>query len=93
MKDIVWIEADGKYMNFHVGEKTFTMRCTMLQLEEQLDPDVFLRISRGAMINVEQIREVQPWFNGEYVAVMNNGAQVTTTRSYRGALARVLGKE
>jgi two-component system LytT family response regulator len=92
VRDIVWIEADGKYMNVHVGEKKYTMRSTMLQLEEQLDPDVFLRISRGAIINVDRIREVQPWFNGEYVAVMSNGAQVTTTRSYRPALAKVIGK-
>ncbi|MEX0894033.1 MAG: LytTR family DNA-binding domain-containing protein [Gemmatimonadota bacterium] len=93
VRDIDWIEADGKFMNIHVGEKKYTMRATLLGLQEQLDPEVFLRVSRGAILNVNRIREVQPWFNGEYVAVMHSGAQVTTTRSYRAALARVIGKE
>jgi len=93
VRDIDWIEADGKFMNIHVGEKKYTMRATLMGLQEQLDPELFLRVSRGAILNLDRIREVQPWFNGEYVAVMHSGAQVTTTRSYRGALARVIGKE
>ena len=92
VRDIQWLEASGKYVKVHVGKETHTIRETMLELERMLDPAVFIRLSRSAIVNVDRIREVQPWFHGDYVVIMQNGAQVTSTRGYRGALVKLLGK-
>jgi two-component system LytT family response regulator len=88
--DIDWLEADGKYVKVHAGPRTHTMRETMTQLSEVLDPRRFLRISRSAIVNVDRIREIQPWFRGDYVVIMNNGAEVTSTRGYRDTLKALL---
>lgn len=92
VREIEWLEASGKYVKVHVGRETHTMRETMLQLERALDPDRFLRISRSAIVNLDRIREVQPWFHGDYVVLLQGGDRVTSTRGYRDALARLLGR-
>ncbi|HEX6749234.1 MAG TPA: LytTR family DNA-binding domain-containing protein [Longimicrobium sp.] len=91
--DIDWLEADGKYVKVHAGPKTYIIRETMTQLAEVLDPRRFLRISRSAIVNVDRIREIQPWFRGDYVVIMQNGAEVTSTRGYRDTLKALLNGE
>jgi two-component system LytT family response regulator len=88
--DIDWLEADGKYVKVHVGKQSHTIRETMTQLCESLDPRRFLRISRSAIVNVDRIREIQPWFRGDYVVIMQNGAEVTSTRGFRDTLRDLL---
>jgi two-component system LytT family response regulator len=62
------------------------LRETMTALESKLPPDRFLRVSRSAMVNIEQIKELHPMFHGEYVVVLRNGAKLTLTRGYRDRL-------
>ena len=87
---IDWIEADAKYARVHTTDRTYTVRDTMRNIESRLDPAKFLRVSRSAIVNLDRVKEIQPWFNGEYVLIMNNGAKITTTRSYRGPLADLI---
>lgn len=89
--DIDWLEADGKHVKFHVGDRTFAIREAMSRIERLLDPRTFLRVSRSAIVNVDRIREVQPWFHGDHVIVLQSGDQVTTTRTYRSSVNRLLG--
>lgn len=88
--EIDWIEADGKYVKVHVGPKHHTIRDTMSQLSGVLNPDQFLRISRSAIVNLDRIKEIQPWFRGDYVVILKNGAEVPTTRGYRDSLKSLL---
>ena len=89
--EIDWLEADGKHVKFHVGDRTFAIREAMSRIERLLDPRMFLRVSRSAIVNVDRIREVQPWFHGDHVIVLQSGEQVTTTRTYRSSVNRLLG--
>jgi two-component system LytT family response regulator len=91
--EIDWLEADGKYVKVHVGPRAHTIRETMTQLADVLDPRRFLRISRSAIVNVDRIREIQPWFRGDYVVILQNGAEVTSTRGYRDTLKALLAGE
>jgi two-component system, LytTR family, response regulator len=88
--EIDWLEADGKHVKIHVAGKTYAIREAMSRIERQLDPRRFLRVSRSAIVNVDRIREVQPWFHGDHVVVLENGDQVTTTRTYRSAVNDLL---
>ena len=55
----------------------------MTALEEKLDPKLFLRINRSTLVNLEQIKELQPLFKGEHAVVLLNGKQLTMTRGIR----------
>lgn len=90
--EIDWIEAAGNYVRLHVGSEAHLLRETMTAIEARLDPDAFFRIHRSHIVNIERIKELQPWFNGEYVVVLRNGTQLTLSRGYREKLQERLGK-
>ena len=90
--EIDWMEAAGNYVKLHVGGETHLIRETMNNLEEQLNPQKFIRIHRGTIINIEKIKELQPYFNGEYKVVLQNNIQVILSRGYRENFTKVLGK-
>jgi two-component system LytT family response regulator len=61
-------------------------------IEQKLDPDTFFRIHRSRIVNMERIKELQPWFNGEYVVILHNGTKLTLSRGYREKLQERLGR-
>lgn len=91
-EEIDWIEAEGNYVRLHVGNESHLLRETMLGLEAKLDPQMFVRIHRSTMVNLERIRELQPWFRGDYVVILKDGKQLTLSRGYRDRLEALLGK-
>ena len=90
--DIYWIEAEGNYVRVHNEQKSYLLRETISGLEAQLDPKKFLRIHRSAIVKIDRIQELQPWFHGEYRVILHNGTQLTLSRNYRENLQEVLGK-
>jgi two-component system LytT family response regulator len=91
-EEIDWIEAAGNYVKLHVGNDTHLFRETMNALEAQLDPDTFFRIHRSHIVNIERVKELQPWFNGEYVVFLRSGTRLTLSRGYREKLQERIGR-
>ena len=89
---IDWIEAAGKFVHLHVGRAMHALRESMAELEQELDPARFLRISRSVIVNIDRIQEVQPWFQGDYVLILTDGTRLTSTRGYRDNMRRLLGR-
>src|SRR5262245_59731932 len=90
--EIDWIEAAGNYVRLHLGEESHLFRETMNGIEARLDGRRFARIHRSRIVNTERIKELQPWFNGEYVVVLRNGARLTLSRGYREKLQDLLAR-
>ena len=91
-EEIDWIEAAGNYVKLHVGTDAHLFRETMNALESRLNPDTFYRIHRSHIVNIERVRELQPWFNGEYVVFLKDGTRLTLSRGYREKLQERLGR-
>ena len=92
MDEIDWIEAAGNYVRLHLGEDSHLFRETMNNMEARLDAQRFVRIHRSRIVNTDRIKEMQPWFNGEYVVVLQNSTRLTLSRGYREKLQERLGK-
>jgi two-component system, LytTR family, response regulator len=88
--EIDWIEAADNYVVLHVGAQSHVLRETLTALEGRLDPAKFLRISRSTIVNIDQIKELQPLFHGEHSVLLRSGAKLTLSRNYRDKL-RELG--
>ena len=91
-KEIDWIEAAGNYVKLHVGRESHMLRETMNGLESKLDPDKFLRIHRSTLVNIDRIKEPHPLFSGDYTVMLQNGAELTLSRSYRDRLLELFEK-
>jgi len=90
--EIDWIEAAGNYVKLHVGNDSHLIRETMNAVEGKLSPELFVRIHRCHIVNIEQVRELQPWFNGEYVVFLKSGTRLTLSRGYRERLQERVGR-
>jgi two-component system LytT family response regulator len=83
LDDISWIEAAGDYMCVHTLEGTHIIRKTLKQFEQELDPNLFPRVNRSAMINLSKLKRLTPNSNGEYVAQLTSGESVKVSRKYK----------
>jgi two-component system LytT family response regulator len=82
------IDAAGDYMCIYTGDNTLILRETMKDLEKRLDPRRFQRVHRSTIVNLDLVRQVKPHTNGECFLVLDSGASVKVSRSYRDVVAR-----
>jgi two-component system, LytTR family, response regulator len=90
--EINWIEADDKYVHLHTDKITPMVRQTLSAMETQLDPKIFRRVHRSAIVNVGRIKELQPLFSGEHSILLEDGTKLTLSRNYKDKLFEFLGK-
>ena len=91
VSEIDYVEAAGIYVRLHVGKDAHLLRETMNGVEARLDSGQFLRIHRSTIVNLDRVKEMQPWFSGEYVVIMKDGTQLKLSRGYRDRLEERLG--
>src|SRR5580693_5196016 len=82
IREITWIEADRNYLVLHCGAKTHTLRGTLESIAETLDPKAFVRIDRGSLVRLDAIRELLPWFHGEYRVILKDSTELRWSRRY-----------
>jgi two-component system, LytTR family, response regulator len=88
--EIDWIEAVDDHARIHVAHQVHLVRDTLTRLEARLASAKFLRIHRSTIVNVNRIKEIQPWFQGDYVVILTDGTRLTSGRSYRERLQSFL---
>jgi two-component system LytT family response regulator len=90
--EIDWIEAADYNVRIHIGKEVHQMRESLTRLEGKLDPRRFARIHRSVIVNIDQIAELQPYFNGAYVVLLKDGTELRLSRRRRRALGDLLGR-
>jgi two-component system, LytTR family, response regulator len=90
-EDIDWVEASGNYVRIHSKGEGHQLRESMKNMEGKLDPRTFVRIHRSAIVNVDRIKELEPWFHGEYIVIMQDGTRLTASRVFSDRLAALMG--
>lgn len=80
--DIDWIDADDDSVRLHAGPAVHSLGETMAAMEQRL-PAGFVRIHRSIIVNTNRVREIQPWFKGDYVLVLHDGTKLTSGRTYQ----------
>ena len=86
-----WIAMEQEQVMVHVGEQAYPIRRTLTELEARLDPERFFRAHRSAIVNLDRVQEVVPWFKGSHILRLTTGAEVDLSRSRARALRRILG--
>ncbi|MDX1503394.1 MAG: LytTR family DNA-binding domain-containing protein [Thermoanaerobaculia bacterium] len=94
VRDVEWIAAEGAYVRLHTpggrGPRSHLVRDSLKRLETVLDPERFVRVHRSAMVQAPRVRELRPLFHGELELVLESGATVKLSRSYRDRIDRLL---
>jgi two-component system, LytTR family, response regulator len=84
--DIDWIESSRNNVRLHVGKEIYVFHETTAGIESKLDPKNFFRIHRSTIVNIEKIKEMHPWFNGDYAVTLRDGTKLTLSSTYRERL-------
>ena len=90
--EIDWIEAADYCAKLHVRDRVHVVRESMKSLAARLDPARFFRVSRSAIVNLDRVREIQPFARGSQIMILRDGTRVTLSRTRKEALARLLGQ-
>jgi DNA-binding LytR/AlgR family response regulator len=85
------IEADGNYVTVYVKGDAYPLRESLVALEKRLDQKHFARVHRGHIVNIDRIREIQPWDHGDYRILLKDGSFVNFSRRYRSKLDHLFG--
>ena len=87
--NIDWIDAAGDYMCVHANGTTHVLRGTMKHLEELLDPAVFIRVHRSAIVNRHRVTAMRPHRNGEYFLSLGDATELKLSRKYKANIERI----
>ena len=86
------VEADRNYVRLHSAGAAFTLRGNIGALADRLDPEKFLRINRSEIVRLDAVKELQPWFHGDYRVIMADGTTLMWSRRYRAQSAGEFGE-
>jgi two-component system LytT family response regulator len=84
--DLDWLEASGNYVKLHTARGSHLIRETLSGLESRLDPNLFVRIHRSTIVNLDRVKEMQPWFSVDYLVILHSGVKLKLSRSFREAM-------
>lgn len=91
VEDVDWIDIKDEQVMVHVADQSYPIRRTLTELEARLDPQRFFRAHRSAIVNLDRVQEVHPWFKGGHILRLSTGAEVDLSRARARALREILG--
>jgi two-component system, LytTR family, response regulator len=90
-RSIDWVEADRNIVRLHLGDKIYELRSTLSEMEARLDPKQFARIHRSTLVNIQQVKEIHPWFHGHHRVLLKTGVELRMSRSMGENAKLILG--
>lgn len=81
--NIDWVDAAGDYMCIHSEGETHILRSTMKDLLKELDPNIFKRVHRSTIVNLDKVQKIIPHTKGEYFLLLGEQDKIKVSRNYR----------
>ena len=92
IEEVDWLETAGNYVRVHARATEYRLREALVRLEEQLDPDQFVRISRSAIVNLDRVARLFPGLDGDLVIELSNGVRLPLLAKYRSRVCDPAGR-
>jgi two-component system, LytTR family, response regulator len=90
VSEIRWIAAEENYVRLRTATESHLLRETMSHLTEKLDPEMFLRVHRSFIVNLQYVKEVRTGKEGESAVFMADGQRIGVSRGYRSRIQELL---
>lgn len=85
VEDIAFFRADNGATRAYQFDKNYPVGDSLDQLEKDLDSTTFIRLHRSYLVNIDHIKEIQRWFNGKLMVLMNDNSTTELSTSRAGA--------
>jgi two-component system LytT family response regulator len=91
VSEVEFLEAARNHVKVHAGRSMHLIREPLSSLEARLDPTRFARIHRSTVVNLDRVAEIQPWFSGDGMVVLQGGTKLRLSRGFRQEFEARLG--
>lgn len=91
LSKVLYITASGPYAELHTAERTHLIREQMQVLEDRLDPELFFRVHRSAIVRFDLIEALTRNASGDYTVQLKGGVTLKVSRSRSDELERRMG--
>lgn len=91
-RDVDRITAERDYMRLHVGRRSWLIYRTIARLEEELDPALFIRVHRSAILRRDTIAGLVRDAMGRWAARLADGSEQRIGRSHIGDVKKLTGR-
>ncbi len=92
LNDVQWIGASGNYVELHLAKRVVLHRLSIGALERRLDPAVFLRVHRSAIVRRADVGTLRVTGDGTYLLQLRSGPQVSVSERYVDAVRAIMGE-
>ena len=82
--EVLYIESSGNYVNIVTNSNKFIYRSTLKSFLKRLDPNLFFRIHRCTIVNIDHVERITNSAYGDYEVILTNKIKLKMTRNYRG---------
>jgi two-component system LytT family response regulator len=86
--EVHWLEADRNHVVIHTTARTYRIRASLAGVLEGLGKGRFARVHRSHAVQIDAVREIQPWFSGDYLAILRDGTELRVSRRYKDAILK-----
>lgn len=83
VSSIRWIGAEENYVRICTESESYLLREPIGRIEEKLDPQMFLRVHRSSIVNLQYVKEVRTGSGPESAVILLNGQRLSMSRSYK----------
>jgi hypothetical protein len=83
------VDSDGNYVVVHAAGETYRLRDSLDSINRRLGEQRFVRVHRAHVVNIDRIREIQPWDHGDYRILLKDGSFLNFSRRYRTRLSHL----
>lgn len=90
VSDLKWVEAERDYLRLHLEKESHLIRDTMNNFQQRLDSNLFIRIHRSTIVNLNEISEILPLLGGDYSVILRDKTRLTLSRRSRSSLDEFL---
>jgi two-component system LytT family response regulator len=80
---VCFLSAEDKYVQISTETESYLIRDSIANIENKLDANIFKRVHRSTLVNVNYVKEIQPWSHGDFIIILSNGKKIDASRTYR----------
>jgi two-component system LytT family response regulator len=80
--DVTVFESEDKLVYVRTAEGRFALNMSMKEIEERVDPSLFCRVHKQAIVRLSLVREIHAMPGGQYLARLTDGHEVQVSRKF-----------
>ena len=80
--EVYYFHAEDKHTFINTSEKSYIIDLTLKELEKRIDPEKFIRVHRGYIINIDSVKSIHQWYGGKLLVKLKNNVEITVSLNY-----------